>query len=126
MDQLKSLDSTIIGDIYTGNIYQQHLNNHYLGELHQLSYSLATDGVRYSIIYQNITFRKSKTGPKSYWPIWLVNNELQPEIRFKKDNIHLFGIWFSLHKPHMNTFLKPMVQMFIDGWYKGIALFFIL
>lgn len=71
----------------------------------------------YGALYNFI--RKSKKGTASYWPIWLVLNELQPEIRFKKDNVRLFGIWFGREKPHMNTFLKPLTQMFINSWQRG-------
>ena len=58
-------------------------------------------------------------GNTSYWPTWLINNELNPEIRFKKNNVKLFAIWFDKEKPPMNIFLKPLVQMFIDSWHKG-------
>lgn len=44
--QLETFNSVTIGDIYTGNVYQEHLNNGRLGKLHQLSYCMATDGVR--------------------------------------------------------------------------------
>jgi hypothetical protein len=36
----------IIGDIYSGDIYQQHIIHNRLGSIYQLSYSLCTDGVR--------------------------------------------------------------------------------
>jgi hypothetical protein len=48
-----------------------------------------------------------------------VNNELEPNLRFKKEYVKLAGVWFGNHKPHMNTFLTPLTQMFIDGWHKG-------
>jgi hypothetical protein len=68
----------------------------------------------------NLIFRRANKGKNlSIWPIWLVNNELQPEIRFKKENIRLIGIWFGSKKPDMNTFLTPLTQMFIDAWHLG-------
>jgi hypothetical protein len=67
-----------------------------------------------------LTFRKTKKGNSSVWPIWLVNNELKPEICFKKENVRLFAIRFGSNKPNMNTFLTPLTQMFIDAWYNGI------
>ena len=39
-----------IGDIYSGDIYQQHVIEGRLGLYYQISYSLCTDGVRY-IVY---------------------------------------------------------------------------
>lgn len=53
------------------------------------------------------------------WPIWLINNELEPNIRFKKEYIQLVGLWFGKKKPHMNTFLTPLVQMFNDAFNEG-------
>jgi hypothetical protein len=35
-----------IGDIYTGAVYTEHVKANRLGQLHQLSYSLCTDGVK--------------------------------------------------------------------------------
>lgn len=35
-----------IGDIYTGAVYTEHVKANRLGKLHQLSYSLCTDGVK--------------------------------------------------------------------------------
>jgi len=61
----------------------------------------------------------------------LVNNELEPgkfnfiviyivELRFKKENIFLIGLWFDSQKPNMTTFLTPLTQMFIDSYHSGI------
>jgi len=66
-----------------------------------------------------LILRKFNKGNSSLWPIWLVNNELEPEIRFKKENVRLFAIWFGNSKPKMNTFLTPLTQMFIDAWNNG-------
>jgi hypothetical protein len=108
------------GDIYTGKVYQEHIQNNRLGKIHQSSYCFCTDGVRfiYTILYNY--FRNFKKSDTSIWPIWLINNELGPNLRFKKENVKLFGLWFGSFKPHMNTFLTPMTQMFIDAWYDGM------
>ena len=37
---------TVIGDIYTGKVYSQHVQQNRLGKIWQTSYSLCTDGVR--------------------------------------------------------------------------------
>lgn len=37
--------------------------------------------------------------------------------------MQFLGVWFDSEKPQMNTFLKPLVQMFIDGWYDGIDVY---
>ena len=105
--------TSIIGDIYTGNIYKQHVQQNRLGSLHQLSYSLCTNG-RYGSNNIVLMFsRKFKHSNQSLWPIWLVNNEIEPSIRFKKEYVKLFGIWFDQCEPYMNTFLAPSIQMFI-------------
>ena len=60
-----------------------------------------------------------------------MNNELEPgkfrfvvndiiELRFKKENIFLIGLWFDSEKPKMTTFLTPLTQMFIDSYHSGI------
>jgi hypothetical protein len=40
-----------IGDIYTGEVYTEHVKRNQLGKIWQTSYSLCTDGVRYVINY---------------------------------------------------------------------------
>jgi len=37
----------MIEDIYSGEIYSNHIKNDRLGKIYQLSYSLCTDGVRF-------------------------------------------------------------------------------
>jgi hypothetical protein len=66
-----------------------------------------------------LMIRKFKHSNVSLWPIWLVNNELEPHIRFKKEYVKLFGVWFGKQEPIMNTFLTPCVQMFINAWEQG-------
>ncbi len=46
MEKLRTLDGNSIGDIYTGKVYQQHYSSGRLGNINQLSYCVATDGVR--------------------------------------------------------------------------------
>jgi hypothetical protein len=43
---LKEESHEYIGDIYTGNIYSQHVQEGRLGTIWQTSYSMCTDGVR--------------------------------------------------------------------------------
>ena len=43
---IKNLNINSIGDIYTGDIYQEHIKNGRLGNINQLSYSMCTDGVK--------------------------------------------------------------------------------
>ena len=49
ISKLQKRDSTKLEDIYDGTIYQQHIRQGRLGQLHQTSYSLAIDGVQYKI-----------------------------------------------------------------------------
>jgi hypothetical protein len=42
--------TNIIGDIYSGKIYQEHINKGRLGKIYQSSYCLCTDGVRLTYV----------------------------------------------------------------------------
>jgi hypothetical protein len=44
--EMRKVVSEIIGDIYSGSIYSEHVNKGRLGNINQLSYCLSTDGVR--------------------------------------------------------------------------------
>ena len=45
--EMKSINISSIGDMYTADVYQEHIKNSKLGNINQLSYSMCTDGVKY-------------------------------------------------------------------------------
>ncbi|XP_051157446.1 uncharacterized protein LOC127279252, partial [Leptopilina boulardi] len=87
-----------IEDIYDGKIYQElSADGKILSDPNNISFSWYTDGVT--------VFKSSKF---SFWPIYLVINELPYSERFKKENLILAGIWFDDKKPDANLFLLPL------------------
>jgi hypothetical protein len=60
-----------------------------------------------------------KKGKLAMWPIVAVNATLPPNIRFKRRNMFLFGLWVG-GKPKMTTFLKPFVSDFEKHYKEGI------
>lgn len=55
----------IISDVYDGTLYQLWINNGFLAEPNNISFSFYTDGIP--------VFKSSKI---SMWPVYLTNNEL--------------------------------------------------
>jgi hypothetical protein len=43
---INDFDNIYLKDIYHGDIYQNHIKAHHLGQIHQLSWSMAVDGVQ--------------------------------------------------------------------------------
>lgn len=68
-----------------------------------LSVTICTDGV--SIF---------KSSTKSLWPIYVILNFLPPNIRFKKENILMVGLYFSESKPIFTEFFSPLIIELID------------
>ena len=68
-----------------------------LSDLNKISYSWYTDVVQ--------VFKLSKF---SFWPLYLVINELPYEKCFKKENLILAALWFGEEKPSPNLFLFPL------------------
>lgn len=64
-----------------------------------LALGISTDGVA--------LFKSSKS---TLWPVYLVIQNLPPQVRFKGENIILCGIWQGSSKPDMNVLLKPVVK----------------
>lgn len=87
-----------IRDIYDGKKYREFVQS--LGEdkYNYLSAIFNTDGAP-----------KFKSSKCSIWPMYLIINELPPQVRM--DNVITCGIWFHKKKPDMNVFLAPLVDM---------------
>ena len=69
-----------------------------LSDKRNISFTLNTDGVPVF-----------KSPPASMWPVYMCINELSPQLRMRKENMILAGLWFSKSKPEMATFLEPFV-----------------
>lgn len=92
----------VMCDIYDGEEYIKHsCPGEFLSSSFpaNVSFIMNTDGVA--------IFRSSKV---SMWPIWLVVNELPPELRFSKSHMLLAGLWYAEEKPTMTSFLRPLVE----------------
>lgn len=85
-------------DIYDGSIYRQLSEpGEILSDPNNISFTWYTDGVQ--------VFKKSKF---SFWPFYLVVNELPYSERFRKKNFILAAMWFREEKPSANMFLFPL------------------
>lgn len=52
-----------------------------------------------------------KSSNYSIWPLYFVVNELPYELRMRRQNVLLGGLWFGDSKPNMHTFLQPIVKV---------------
>jgi Transposase family tnp2 len=62
-----------------------------------ITLQLNTDGVK-----------ATKSSKLSFWPIFVSINELP--LRTRTENMLLSGVWMGKKKPHMNTFLGPLIK----------------
>lgn len=91
--------SSDISDVQDGLLYQNlcregmPLENEYA-----LSLTISTDGGR--------VFETSCRN--SMWPIQAVCNELEPQERFRPENMMLAALWFGETAPNMTSFFKPL------------------
>lgn len=76
-----------ITDIYDGQLYQEWINNGFLSNCHNISFTWYTDGVP--------VFKSSKI---SIWPLYITINELPFEDRKKRENTLLVGYWYNDEK----------------------------
>ncbi|XP_066923710.1 uncharacterized protein [Clytia hemisphaerica] len=89
-----------IEDIYDGSLYQNNWSKGCnLSNPYNISFTWNTDGVP--------LFKSSKI---SLWPIYLVINELPPNIRYKSENMIFAGVWYSSAKPVTWIFLESFVK----------------
>ncbi|XP_011859941.1 PREDICTED: uncharacterized protein LOC105557338 [Vollenhovia emeryi] len=99
-----------ITDIYDGQLYQAWVNNGFLSNCHNISFSWYTDGIP--------VFKSSKI---SIWPVYLTINELPFKERKKRENTLLLGYWFDDKKPHMN-FLIYKFRKELENIAEGIEI----
>ncbi|CAL1685139.1 unnamed protein product [Lasius platythorax] len=100
----------VITDIYDGQLYQAWVNNGFLSDPRNISFSWYTDGIP--------VFKSSKI---SIWPVYLTINELPFNERKKRENTLLLGYWFDDKKPHMN-FLIYKFRQELEQIFEGIKI----
>ena len=76
-----------------------------------LAFSLNTDGVP--------LFKSSSV---SIWPVYLVVNNLPPDIRVNSENVILCALWCGPQKPPCHPLLKPLMEFFKTLTTVGISL----
>lgn len=88
-------------DIYDGSLYQQYVQNGFLSNPNNISFTWYTDGIP--------VFKSSHI---SMWPVYLTINELPYKLRMKRENILLVGLWFGSNKPSANHFMYKFRSKF--------------
>lgn len=128
--KLRSGSGNSRSDICDGVVYQKLVKNGFLANKHNISVVFNTDGVP--------VFRSSAF---SFWPLYLVVNELPYRMRYTfykismvekkwelnlcfcfrvaKENRLFAGLWYGSTKPDMTLFLKPfahsLAKLYSDG-----------
>ena len=89
-----------IEDIYDGQVFKSFLRRvvEPLNLERFLAFMWNTDGIA--------VFKSSKF---SIWPFFLSNVLLPPELRFRRENVILAGLWFGKSKPNANLFLDEFL-----------------
>ncbi|KAH0563671.1 hypothetical protein KQX54_004296 [Cotesia glomerata] len=80
----RAVNNNVIADIYEGSIYQNWINNGFLQNPNNISFSWYTDGIP--------VFKSSQT---SMTPFFLTINELPFSVRKLRENTLLLGLWFG-------------------------------
>ena len=100
IQDMKTRKSSTITDIVDGTKYQKLKEEGiFLSKSNNITLTMFTDGIP--------LFKSSGT---SLWPVYLLINELPRQERFQRKNMVLWGVWQGCGKPHMTTFLKPLVE----------------
>jgi hypothetical protein len=97
----KERNPSILEDLMDGKVYRDFVSLGLLGGTNQISITVSIDGVS--------PFKDSDI---TLWPLWLVINELPPQIRFK--NVYFVGLYYGLKKPSEEILLKPLVDELIE------------
>lgn len=102
-----------VDEVYDGNIYKQRAEpGDFLASTSNISLGWYSDGVP--------VFKSSKV---SMWPLYLTINELPFELRMKRENILLAGIWFGPKKPAANYFLREFLEIFATFFNNGYQMY---
>jgi hypothetical protein len=89
-----------VRDYWDGELHKKHKADGFFEDDHDIALAFSTDGLQ--------LFAKGQYG---VWPLLLINLNLPPEIRVKKDNLMLCGIIPGPNSPKdIHSFLKPVVD----------------
>ncbi|KAE8738450.1 hypothetical protein FOCC_FOCC016073 [Frankliniella occidentalis] len=107
----KKVENSNIEDIYDAQLYQEQIENGFLGPSlpHNFSMTWNSDG---------IPVFKSKNS--SLWPVYFMINELPYKLRIKKENMLLGGLWFGSN-PIANKILEPLLTT-LKAVYRGFPI----
>ena len=102
----------IITDVTDGQLYRSLLSDGgFLSQSNNLTGTFNTDGVNlYSSSHIEL------------WPIYLAINELEPCVRFSRENMVLVGIWQGKGKPPFRQYMTSFSHAMNDLLSKGISL----
>ncbi|CAG8819717.1 24999_t:CDS:2, partial [Gigaspora rosea] len=93
-------DNETIRDIYDGKLYKEILEEGLLSDDCDIVFSASLDG--YQIFEQQ---------HDDCWVILMINNNLSPEIRVKKENLLVIAIIPGPKQPKIfNTFMRPLIN----------------
>ena len=96
LEHTSNTEHDTISDIWSGETLRKDTE---LQSNKFLALGISTDGVA--------LFKSSKS---TLWPVYLMIQNLPPQVRFKGENIILCGIWQGSCKPDMNLLLKLVVK----------------
>ena len=93
-------DPEKLGDIYDGELYKEIVNEGLLPDSRDIVFSISLDG------YQ--IFRQQRD---DCWVILVINHNLPPEVRVKKENLLIVAVIPGPKQPKdFNSFLQPLVD----------------
>ncbi|CAG8612899.1 466_t:CDS:2 [Ambispora gerdemannii] len=93
-------DFSKLQDIYDGNLYKEMLREELLADSRDIVFSASLDG------YQ--IFKQQRD---DCWVILLINHNLPPEVRVKKENLMITAVIPGPRAPKdLNSFLRPLVD----------------
>ena len=101
-----------IADIISGELYHSKV----------IDCDLLSKRIRISLLFNTDGVPLYNSSRVSIWPVYLVINELPPEMRFSKQNMILWGVWQSKGKPNFLTFFQPFVKDMIVLEREGITI----
>lgn len=108
----REIPGDVLEDIYDGAIWKDFADRFLNDSQKNFAFMLNLDW-----------FNPFKHAKYSIGGIYLVCLNLPRSERFKRKNVILVGIIPAMkHEPPTNTFLKPLVQEFIEGWEDGYYL----
>jgi len=96
----KEIESEDLEDIFDGNMYKDLLEKDFFSDQRDIAFTVSCDG--YQIF-------KQKTD--DCWLFLLINNNLDPSIRVKKENLLIPFLIPGPNQPKdFNTFLRPFIN----------------